>query len=75
MADRKHTAMEAMEPPLFNPVLKRTVSDSDRRELTRGHHAVLALGDLGNDRVRGPWPTFSRHQVKTSATGWVPPNC
>ncbi len=73
MADRKHTAMEAMEPPLFNPVLKRTVSDSDRRELTRGHHAVLALGDLGNDRVRGPWPTFSRHTGENLGHGMGAP--
>jgi len=51
-ADRVHAAMKHMEPSALQAVLDGAAADAGLAELSPGHHAVLAVGELRNPSIQ-----------------------
>jgi hypothetical protein len=48
VADRVHTSMKAMEPPVREPIGDRRVGEPERGELAPRHDSVLTARKVGD---------------------------
>ena len=63
MPHRVDAAMDSMQSLAGEPLADRSPSQTEVEELTTSNHAMLALGELRDQRVRSrrTLPTFCRY--------------